>query len=379
MPFSKQSAGELAALAWARLQPADREWLTALATLAPAGARLALAGGAVRDALLGQTPQDLDIAVEGADPAALAGASGLSFTFHPAFQNATLTLPDGRGADLVRARRESYPVWGANPVPAPGTLEDDLRRRDFGLNALALLLRAEGRPELLDVAGGLSDLSLRSLRPLHPDSLAEDASRLVRGARLAARLNLHAAPELLAQVPAALAQAGRTPRLWAEMRLLLAEPRPLLALQKLSEWGAGGLLPPAPLWEKLDQWAQGGQAVSPTLYAAALLATAPDPAGLSGRLGLGQKPLALLQRARSERVYPAGTPEAQLRELTEPGRYVPLSGRDLLDMGFAPGPEVGRALAHLAALRRSGQVQSAADEREALRRFANAQSPNDGG
>lgn len=349
-----------------------------LSALAPADARLALVGGAVRDALLGQTPQDLDIVVEGAEVEALARATALPFTFHPAFQNVTLTLPDGRGVDLVRARRESYPVRGANPVPQPGTLEDDLRRRDFGLNALALMLRADAGAELLDVTGGLADLKRRELRPLHTQSFAEDASRLVRGARLAARLNLHATPELLTQVPAALAQAEHTPRLWAEMRLLLTEPRPLLALHKLSEWGAGGLLPPAPLWEKLDQWARGGQVVSPALYAAALLATAPDPAGLSERLSLGQKPLALLERARSERVYPADSPESQLRELTEPGRYIPLSGRDLLEMGFAPGPELGRALAHLATLRRSGQVRSAADEREALRRSANAQSSNDG-
>ena len=189
---------------WAQVQPQDRAWLSDLARRAGPDTELALVGGAVRDALLGQTPLDLDIVVAGQDGQgveALAQASGLPFVFHPAFENATLTLPDGRGADLVRARREHYPQPGRNPEPLPGTLHDDLRRRDFGLNALALRLREDSAPELLDVVGGLRDLERRELRPLHDRSLHEDASRLVRAARLAARLELHPAPELLAQVP----------------------------------------------------------------------------------------------------------------------------------------------------------------------------------
>lgn len=199
---------------WAQLQPQDRAWLNDLSRRAGPDTELALVGGAVRDALLGQTPLDLDIVVAGQDGQgveALALASGLPFVFHPAFENATLTLPDGRGADLVRARREHYPQPGRNPEPLPGTLHDDLRRRDFGLNALALRLREDGAPELLDVVGGLRDLERRELRPLHDRSLHEDASRLVRAARLAARLELHPAPELLAQVPDALALADDTP------------------------------------------------------------------------------------------------------------------------------------------------------------------------
>ncbi|MBO8652707.1 CCA tRNA nucleotidyltransferase, partial [Staphylococcus aureus] len=81
------------------------------------------------------------------------------------------------------------------------TLADDLRRRDFGLNALALLVGVDGSVTLLDEVGGLDDLRGRVLRPLHPRSFHEDASRLVRGARLAGRLGLAAHPELLRQLP----------------------------------------------------------------------------------------------------------------------------------------------------------------------------------
>ena len=112
---------------------------------------------------VGCTPQDLDVVLEGADVQGVAGHTGLPFTFHPAFQNATVTLPDGRHADLVRARRETYPLPGANPVPHPGTLEDDLRRRDFSLNALALPVTPRGPGPLLDVVGGLDDLHARVL------------------------------------------------------------------------------------------------------------------------------------------------------------------------------------------------------------------------
>ena len=97
----------LAEQAWAQLQPVDRDWLTGLARQAGPGARVALVGGAVRDALRGGTPLDLDVVVEGADAGTLAAATGLPFLVHPAFGNATVTLPGGRHADLARARRDS--------------------------------------------------------------------------------------------------------------------------------------------------------------------------------------------------------------------------------------------------------------------------------
>lgn len=352
----------------AQLRPEDQAWLTRLAALAGPRVRAALVGGAVRDALLGVTPLDLDIVVEGADVEELARATGSPFLFHPAFQNATLTLTDGRFVDLVRARSETYPLPGQNPVPAPGTLEDDLRRRDFTVNALALLLGPE--PELLDVTGGLSDLQRRLLRPIQPDSFHQDASRLIRGARIAARLDMHAAPELLAQVPDALRLAENTPRLWAELKLVFQEPRPWLALFKLHEWGVGGeLLPDLHVMQALHELQEAGESVVPNTYAAAFLAGSHEPQDLSEKLGLGDKPLNLLSRAQFDTFYPPDTSEMQLRRILKPDSYISLTGKDVLALGIPPGKGVGEALAHLAQLRRAGQLQSQDEERAALLAF----------
>ncbi|MFN4252822.1 CCA tRNA nucleotidyltransferase [Deinococcus sp.] len=366
-PRSAEGAAQAQAV-WEALRPEDRAWLLSVAAQAgPGGA--ALVGGAVRDALLDVTPLDLDVVLPDADVEALAGATGLPFVFHPAFGNATVTLPDGRAADLVRARREVYPVPGGNPLPQPGSLTDDLQRRDFSVNALALHLSPAGEGTLLDVTGGLHDLNRRVLRPLHGDSLREDASRLVRGARLAARLGLSAAPELLAQVPAALEMAGRTPRLWAELRLLLHEPRPGRAAGVLRDWGAGALLPDTALLDALDARRDAGATLPMHAYAAALLHAAPDPEGLAECLSLGDRPGALLGRALSDTHFPVGTPERELRALLRPDAHQPLTGKDVLALGVPPGRAVGEALAHLAGLRRAGTLDSAEAERAALKAF----------
>lgn len=371
----------LAVRVWSRLQAQDRAWLRDLVRLAGPQARVALVGGAVRDALLGEPPLDLDVVVEGGDVQSLAQATGLPFIYHPEFQNATVTLPDGRYVDLVRSRRESYPVAGQNPVPEPGTLEDDLWRRDFTVNALALVL-SDDPPTLLDISGGLRDLNAAILRPLNARSFHEDASRLVRGARLAARLDLAPHAELLRQVPDALALADRTPRLWAELKLVLLEPRPGEVARTLTEWGAGELLPDIGLLEALDEKRNGGLPVTPQMYAAALLHAAPQhhalgPDTLAELLGLGEKPAALLSRALSGSYYAPGTPERLLRKLLRPESYEPLTGKDVLALGVPPGKAVGEALEHLARLRQAGEVRSQAQEREALRKYlASQNAPN---
>ena len=353
---------------WASLPDDARSLLTHLRRLTDPRSRLALVGGAVRDLLLGQASAspDLDIVLAGRDVHQVAEKLGVVFSWHPAYGNATLHLPGGRYADLVSARSETYPVAGGPPMPRPGSLEDDLARRDFTVNAMALELLAGGKVKLLGVPDGPGDLEARLLRPLHPQSLHEDASRLVRAARLAARLGLRAHPQLLAQVPAALDIAPRTPRLAAELRLLLDEPLPGRAVRVLEDWGADTLLPAgtAPLLERLDALPGPG---SRTLYAAALQSLAGETDRLEA-LGLGQRPAELLARARSAAPAAPGSPEATLQTLlglTPP--YPPLQGRDLLALGLRAGPELGQMLGWLAEERRAGRFASAEDERRAVR------------
>jgi len=206
-------------------------------------------GGAVRDLLLDRTPAELDLVVEGdALPVARRAAERLGGTVveHPRFGTATVRVGDVV-FDLAGAREERYERPGALPeVTVGATLADDLARRDFTVNAIALRL-AGG--ELTQVPGALDDLRDGRLRVLHDDSFADDPTRLLRLARYAARLGFAADPHtdrLAARAAAdgALATVSGE-RLGAELRLLLREPQPA-ALAALARHGVGrALLGPA--------------------------------------------------------------------------------------------------------------------------------------
>ena len=169
---------------------------------------------------------------------------------HVAFLTATLVLPDGRRIDLATARRESYRAPGALPTVEPAALADDLARRDFSLNALAIRLDPPDWGRLVDTTGGLVDLRARRLRVLHPLSFVEDPTRILRAARLAVRLGCRIDPTTrrLAGRAATLDayQALSADRLRAELELALEEPRPAAVLGEAGRLGAWGLVSPAP-------------------------------------------------------------------------------------------------------------------------------------
>jgi len=153
-------------------------------------------GGAVRDLLLGRSPVDLDLAVEGPPGCvetiggALAAAGFRSLARHARFGTATLRGPLGERIDLAATRAETYPRPGALPVVTPGVpIATDLGRRDFAIHAMALPLEGDLREaDLVDPFGGKRDLGLRRIRLLHGESLADDPTRVFRAARYAARL-----------------------------------------------------------------------------------------------------------------------------------------------------------------------------------------------
>ena len=206
-----------------------------------------LVGGAVRDLLLGQKIlKDLDCTT-GGDPLQLAReleGHGLATVIRTSdLLTVKLRTKDGRDLDLARFRRETYPFPGALPRVEPAdSVEEDLRRRDFTINALAVGLSGERFGELVDVVGGLKDLQEhRVLRPLHPDSFRDDPTRALRGLRYAHRLGFRLHTSFVRQIP--VAREGLRALSFARVRseLLRAEeePRPGRLFWRLARQGLG--------------------------------------------------------------------------------------------------------------------------------------------
>jgi len=420
------------------LAPAHRALLAALVA-AGADLRLALVGGALRDLLLHRLHRDprrgitdLDVVVEprsGADgsgidaqhPSAhqlaqrllaqLDPALVVTCCFHGAYGTVELELkpagsadPDGSEAalllDLATARAEVYPAPAENPQVRFAPLEADLARRDFTVNAMALLLEPDGSTVLLDPHGGLADLQARQLRLLHPDSLRDDPTRLLRAARYAARLGFRLEASGLDQAQRTLASwpwpwrpgdpSGQAPpalgtRLRMELELLLdREPWPQ-ALDLLQRWGGLQLLDAGLQadtgWLRRMRW--GDRAGLPRIVT--LFAGAADPLALAERLQIPHREQRLLRAWRHLQTGLEGLdPEAclawspsiwtdWLEQWPQAVEAVPLAlavgavprrpllawwlrwrfldagvqARDLLAQGFTPGPALGQRLREL--------------------------------
>lgn len=356
----------------------------------PAGARLLdaldgvsgvhLVGGAVRDLLLGAPPKDLDLVVEHDAPAVaveLARRLGVAApVVHGRFGTATVD-----GVNVATARAESYARPGALPDVRPGTLDEDMARRDFSVNAIAVGVSPDRLGVVHAVPGALEDLEARRLRVLHDASFVDDPTRLVRLARYAARLGFGveertAALAAEAFATGAPATAGRA-RMGNELLLALDEPDPVAALVTLRDLARGapldpglevdkdllrrvsGLLPGDPLAllaaltrgvpsDRLRAWL----ADIHLSEAAAVLDAVADPEGLAASMREAGRPSELwrLLRRRSPAAVAlagaVGGAEEQARRWLDEVRHVRLAirGEDLLREGIAAGPEVGRRL-----------------------------------
>ena len=206
-----------------------------------------LVGGAVRDLLLGGRPLDLDLVVEG-DPAPVVAALGGDVRTHDRFGTSTVSL-DGFAYDLARSRRETYAHPGALPDVSPAPLSEDLLRRDFTVNALAIALVGDLAGTVEAAPRGLEDLKRRSLRVLHDASFIDDPTRALRLARYASRLEFEIEPHTRALLESAL-DAGAIStvsgsRIGAELRLLAREPDPVSALRCVGELGIAHAIHPA--------------------------------------------------------------------------------------------------------------------------------------
>jgi tRNA nucleotidyltransferase (CCA-adding enzyme) len=367
-----------------------------------------LVGGAVRDLLMGGRPVDLDLVVEG-DAAALAGRLGGAVKAHDRFGTSTVTL-DGHSYDLARSRRETYARPGALPDVEPASLDEDLRRRDFTVNAIAIALNGPRPGELRAAPNALGDLDARVLRVLHEASFVDDPTRLLRLCRYASRLGfaIEDRTEELARAAVrddALETVSGS-RIGAELRLLAREPNPIAALRSLRPLRLDGAIDPdfgldepelaaralALLPEDgrrdLLALAMAARNVPPERLPVLLeslafeaserdtiVAAATRGEQLANALERAARPSELAAAslgAPVELVALAGAlgPSQQALDWLERLRHVALEidGRDLLAAGVAEGPKIGAALRAALAAKLDGRAASREDElAEAMR------------
>jgi tRNA nucleotidyltransferase (CCA-adding enzyme) len=206
-----------------------------------------LVGGIVRDLLLARENRDLDLVVEGDGPhfaRLLAAELDGRVRVHEAFMTAVVVDREELHIDVATARSEFYRAPAALPEVQTSPLRQDLFRRDFTINALAVCLGPEPSPELIDYFGGRRDLENRLLRVLHSLSFIDDPTRVLRAVRLELRLGFEISPETLHLVEVALGEGVFSrlsgSRLRDELILLLDDPA--LAVRGLERLAGLGVL-----------------------------------------------------------------------------------------------------------------------------------------
>ena len=209
-----------------------------LATAQMHHASLYLVGGAVRDWLMRRPIGDLDFVVEGdaiAFGRTVQAEHGGELQVYEKFRTVTWTHC-GLHTDIATARTEVYPRPAILPVVTPATLREDLARRDFTVNALALCLSDE---LLLDPFNGRADIGGRLIRALHAQSFVDDPTRLWRAARYAARLGFQVEPNTRQWIDAGLPYVKDLSgeRIKYDQELIYDLPAPEQALNLLAEWG----------------------------------------------------------------------------------------------------------------------------------------------
>lgn len=202
-------------------------------------------GGVVRDLVMNRKSKDIDIVVVGSGIAfAKAVANAISphieVSVFKNFGTARFRFADTE-IEFVGARRESYQSNSRNPAVEDGTLQDDLNRRDFTVNALAIPLNGENKGEILDCFGGLQDISAKIIRtPLDPDvTFSDDPLRMMRAVRFASQLGFSILPETFEAIQrnAARLEIISKERIIDEFNKILLSPRPSWGINLLKDSG----------------------------------------------------------------------------------------------------------------------------------------------
>jgi tRNA nucleotidyltransferase (CCA-adding enzyme) len=374
-----------------------------------------LVGGAVRDLLRGADAVDLDLAVEGdarSAARALAERLGGSAREHERFGTATVRAPE-LTFDLATTRTETYDEPGVLPRVQAATLADDLRRRDFTINAMAVALVGDDLGHLYDPHGGVADLEAGAVRILHPDSFLDDPTRLLRAVRYETRLGYRMDEASERAARAAVAEDALSTvsgaRVRDELMDLLAEHEAPAAVERLRDLGIDRALDPAldPDPELVASASLGAVAIGADrglAALAALIAAAPEPlepwvGGLAlearerdGVLSAARTAPEIVQALR-ERDHVAsellgllggeppetlalalalGAPsEPILRWVTDLSNVrLEIGGDDLLAAGVPQGPAIGKALEETLRRKLDGVISGREQELQAALELA---------
>jgi tRNA nucleotidyltransferase (CCA-adding enzyme) len=365
------------------------------------GLELWAVGGLVRDAATGHPIADVDLATDreaGALAEAIAAQTSGTATFEARFGTASVEAGNAR-LDLAAIRSERYARPGVLPDVSIGApIEDDLERRDFSVNAIALGLTGTRRDQLLDPFSGLDDLAAGRFRVLHDRSFEDDATRVWRAARLSAHHDLRPTPA----THVALIEGARWlstisgDRLWTEFALIAERGRAARTLALLDAWGvlaatsAALALGEAAATALRHRW----RPLPAARLAAVLLATSPSEAAdaAHARLNAPATAIRAVHDARSilaarnanlaqlevlahtqqdGRIAARWLDPAQAelqRELQRWERCRPhLNAHDLLNMGVPQGPDLGAWLDCLRRRRYLGTLGSVAEARTLVR------------
>lgn len=372
-----------------------------------------LVGGSVRDALLGAQVKDLDIVVEG-NAATLAsrvaGSLGGQVVALSQFGTAALKL-DGKRLDLATARREVYVRPGALPKVEASTIHEDLGRRDFSINTMAIALSGPEAGQLLDHHEGRRDLEKGLVRVLHPNSFLDDPTRVLRAVRYEQRLRFGLEDQTLSLLREGLERGifGTVSgtRIRRELQLTFEEPQPHPPLARLGMLGVlRAIYPPLQDGKDLAKLAGSGVGRVPMACLAALSYPLTNREGESftQRLQMPSRWAKVVRDTIALKVQCAGdttcaggigapgltrsqlygtlqrfTPVAvqvnallsgssQVKEALElyltKLRYVKpaLRGNDLLSLGVAEGPRVGDILRQLKSAKIEGKITTRQEE-----------------
>ncbi|MBI4209420.1 MAG: CCA tRNA nucleotidyltransferase [Deltaproteobacteria bacterium] len=205
--------------------------------------RVFLVGGFVRDLLLGGSLRDMDVVTEGnsGDLARqLAGKVDGKVHSHGEFETYAVFLAEGTRIDIAMARRESYLTPAALPQVEPGTMEQDLQRRDFTINAIAIEVQRGGLGDFMDPYQGEKDLRSKKIQALHEKSFVEDPTRIFRALRYQYRFGFSLESKtaqwmeqsIQQRIPALL--SGK--RLFTELKKMAEEKDPLPLFKALEQW-----------------------------------------------------------------------------------------------------------------------------------------------